>query len=1085
MSLVPKVVHQKHLEQVLHKLFPGLNVFVNTRKETSITNPSTGYFLELDLWIPDLNLCFEFQDAYHYAATWKSPITLESIHKTDSIKHNKVRIKNDTLVYVPCWWDGEAESLAATIGFHRPEIVHSLDYYASSIPINPPLDMFKLDSVPGVGELMRASHPTSVYFTGTISPEHPWWLGEKYDGIRCCWNPETKQFYTRTGFELYFPQAITAALCAHPNPRILEGEMWFGRGSFPETQKIVYSELHEISWSSMRYVVFDIPTAGKNSLPFEKRFRILIAEINYGHPFEIVVSRVLCSSKKQLVKSLRLILAEGGEGAILRRPGSKYEHGRSNHLFKLKAARGDHEALVMEVEDKALVLKLPDGLVFEVGEDQFDPELKPKSGDVVSFSYDNYSRNAVPVNPFVYRIRMDLTWLHVVRNHYENATQSQRLNDSSNQKVFRATTDVNNDKRSSQGNEQSATKEGRKLSKIRNAAEKMARSVHMDPLLSETWYSITRLPTLGLLRKKFGLAQLHDKMEYGGWIPLIIKCFPDLNLDPSKFHHLPIRFWDNLQNRRNSLLKFAERVGFDALVASNWYQTIRQNDFVEGSAMLKMFYKGSLAKALLHLFPEIDVDLSKFEKTPQGYWQSEAHRRKFLDQFADDRGFDPLLASNWYSVQRGDIFKVKGIMSLLDVHGSFVQAVIDLYPEVEFDQHKFTVIKRNSPINDTFRRKFFEDFAREQGFDPLIAANWRKVKTDVIEKRKGAYRVLKPYDRKLSKALAQLFPDIGINREVRAPRRKPSHWRTIQNRREPFLEFAKKNNFDPLVPENWYRAKSLIRQDMSGFHAVLKHYEKSVVKALLHLFPNIGLKKDKFKARSDRDYWQSIPNRRNFFVDFATTRGLDPLIADMWYSVSRRDVALTKGGEAILDIYGSLPEALQQLFPEVTFQVDKFPRVPNDFWKKAENRRKFFDSAAEKLGFDPLNPDGWYSVFKQKILDFKGKETLLQLYDGNLIDAIMDVYPDIGLEKSKFLHQSRSIWQDDAQRRLFFEQFALVNEFDPANKENWYHLPRTKLKAAKGFHSVMAFYNGSTVAALCHLFPELHLEPRCFDSRIT
>jgi hypothetical protein len=42
------------------------------------------------------------------------------------------------------------------------------------------------------------------------------------------------------------------------------------------------------------------------------------------------------------------------------------------------------------------------------------------------------------------------------------------------------------------------------------------------------------------------------------------------------------------------------------------------------------------------------------------------------------------------------------------------------------------------------------------------------------------------------------------------------------------------------------------------------------------------------------DHWQSISNRRKFFVDFATTRGLDPLTADAWYSVSRRDVATAK-----------------------------------------------------------------------------------------------------------------------------------------------------------------------------------------------
>jgi hypothetical protein len=42
-----------------------------------------------------------------------------------------------------------------------------------------------------------------------------------------------------------------------------------------------------------------------------------------------------------------------------------------------------------------------------------------------------------------------------------------------------------------------------------------------------------------------------------------------------------------------------------------------------------------------------------------------------------------------------------------------------------------------------------------------------------------------------------------------------------------------------------------------------------------------------------------------------------------------------------------------------------------------------------------------------------------------------------------------SIWQDEAQRRLFFEQFAMVNGFDHTNRTNWYNLPRPKLKAAK------------------------------------
>ncbi len=36
-------------------------IYQNVRKEGSIKNPTTGYFLEMDIWIPDFNICLEFQ----------------------------------------------------------------------------------------------------------------------------------------------------------------------------------------------------------------------------------------------------------------------------------------------------------------------------------------------------------------------------------------------------------------------------------------------------------------------------------------------------------------------------------------------------------------------------------------------------------------------------------------------------------------------------------------------------------------------------------------------------------------------------------------------------------------------------------------------------------------------------------------------------------------------------------------------------------------------------------------------------------------------------------------------------------------
>ena len=71
-------MNQRHLGKILHQIFPKEDIFIlaviyyafiltdedivsNARKETEIKNPSTNYFMEVDIWIPKLKLCFEFQ----------------------------------------------------------------------------------------------------------------------------------------------------------------------------------------------------------------------------------------------------------------------------------------------------------------------------------------------------------------------------------------------------------------------------------------------------------------------------------------------------------------------------------------------------------------------------------------------------------------------------------------------------------------------------------------------------------------------------------------------------------------------------------------------------------------------------------------------------------------------------------------------------------------------------------------------------------------------------------------------------------------------------------------------------------------
>lgn len=127
---------------------------------------------------------------------------------------------------------------------------------------------------------MLASFPhPSMNFTSSIAPNNPWWMGEKYDGVRCCWHPGNKllypyhtfgslfQFiyarYTRAGLVLRLPKFFKIK-----SEVFFDGEIWyynynlkyethiiyrFGKGSFLESQKIVTSD-ENLDWSHLRYI---------------------------------------------------------------------------------------------------------------------------------------------------------------------------------------------------------------------------------------------------------------------------------------------------------------------------------------------------------------------------------------------------------------------------------------------------------------------------------------------------------------------------------------------------------------------------------------------------------------------------------------------------------------------------------------------------------------------------------------------------------------------------------------------------------------------------------------------------------------
>lgn len=194
------------------------------------------------------------------------------------------------------------------IRFHRPDLLSTYTEHHSEIPLNPPqkhfagiIDYYAIKyiivfipdpSIPGVGELMLASFPSTTNFEDTIAPKTPWyyhkvlsiliftarWIGEKYDGIRFCWNPEEQEMYIVLNIIFTGPfvsctdiLAMEFLLHCHICVILMLESFWmvnfgmliglniikqigrFGRGQFSESHKLIHSGNFDlISWAFLR-----------------------------------------------------------------------------------------------------------------------------------------------------------------------------------------------------------------------------------------------------------------------------------------------------------------------------------------------------------------------------------------------------------------------------------------------------------------------------------------------------------------------------------------------------------------------------------------------------------------------------------------------------------------------------------------------------------------------------------------------------------------------------------------------------------------------------------------------------------------
>ncbi len=243
-----------------------------------------------------------------------------------------------------------------------------------------------------------------------------WWLSEKLDGVRAYW--DGKQFVSRLGNAYLAPDWFTEGLPEFP----LDGELFAGRGRFQHTVSIARRMDRGDGWKSLRYVIFDAPALTHG---FEDRLRHL--EDHFGAnpwPQARVLEHRVCEGHDDLQAELRRVEGLGGEGVMLRRPGSRYVAGRSDTLLKVKSFL-DSEARVIGHQPGtgkhagrlgALLVELPNGTRFKVGTGLSDAQRKdpPAVGEIVTVRYQELTDAGVPRFPSYVGVRADVDWVQLV-----------------------------------------------------------------------------------------------------------------------------------------------------------------------------------------------------------------------------------------------------------------------------------------------------------------------------------------------------------------------------------------------------------------------------------------------------------------------------------------------------------------------------------------------------------------------------------------------------------------------------------------------------------------------------------------------
>lgn len=236
-----------------------------------------------------------------------------------------------------------------------------------------------------------------------------WLVSEKLDGVRAYW--DGTNLLSRSGEIYHAPNWFIQALPDFP----LDGELWVGRNQFETTVSIVRQHQPDQRWKEVSYQVFDVPEASGGLL---QRMTKLTAYLKANPTAHIQpVRQFVLKKTDSLNATLNQVVAQGGEGLVIREPNVAYQPGRTTFAFKFKPKYDDECRVIGYTEGKgkyqgqvgALICVNEQNQKLKLGSGLTDAQRRqpPAVGAIVSYQYSGYTAKGWPKHAVFWRERVD------------------------------------------------------------------------------------------------------------------------------------------------------------------------------------------------------------------------------------------------------------------------------------------------------------------------------------------------------------------------------------------------------------------------------------------------------------------------------------------------------------------------------------------------------------------------------------------------------------------------------------------------------------------------------------------------------